>query len=566
MEKKNILLTENQLLIENEELRQRVYEYEETLNSIRNGEIDAIVVSGDDGEKIYSLSSVETKYRIIIEEMNEGAITTSKDGLITYCNARFAELISEPMERLVGSYFVNYLQESEQQIFIDLLQSGLKSKIVGQITYRFKSGHSLELQLSISPMPADIQNGICILFSDITQLKQQEKELILINDSLDQKIFEKTNELASANKELEAFNIASMSIMEDAIESRNMLKALHISSMNMMEDAVEAKNALEITNANLDKEIIERKLALDTLKKSESEFRNLAESMPQIVWATRADGWNIYFNQQWTDYTGLSFEESFGHGWNKPFHPDDQQRAWDAWNNAVKGNGIYSIETRLRRFDGEYRWWLVRGVPQINEKGEITGWYGTCTDIEEIKQTEKTLTESEEKFSVAFRNSPYAITITDPEDGKFIEVNDAFYSITGFTPEETLNNASTGMDLWVDAEDRKSVVMVLKGGGKVTGQEFQFKKKTGKIITGLFSAHLIGIKNKTYILSSISDITARKQAEEDINRKVQELNRFNNTMVDREIKMIELKEEINSYCKKLNLVEKYSIPEGFIQK
>ena len=77
MEKKNIPLTENQLLLENEELRQRVYEYEETLNSIRNGEIDAIVVSGVDGEKIYSLTSAETMYRIIIEEMNEGAITTS---------------------------------------------------------------------------------------------------------------------------------------------------------------------------------------------------------------------------------------------------------------------------------------------------------------------------------------------------------------------------------------------------------------------------------------------------------------------------------------------------------
>ncbi|MBE0676506.1 MAG: PAS domain S-box protein, partial [Bacteroidales bacterium] len=169
MEKKKIQLTENQLLLENEELRQRVYEYEENLNAIRNGEIDAIVVSGDDGEKIYSITSAETRYRIIIEEMNEGTIITSKDGLITYCNSRFAKLISEPMENLVGSYFVNYLQESEQQVFIDLLQSGLKGKIVGQITYNLRSGHSLSLQLSIGPIPADIQNGVCIMFSDVTR-------------------------------------------------------------------------------------------------------------------------------------------------------------------------------------------------------------------------------------------------------------------------------------------------------------------------------------------------------------------------------------------------------------
>ncbi len=244
MEKKNIPLTENQLLLENEELRQRVYEYEETLNSIRNGEIDAIVVSGVDGEKIYSLTSAETMYRIIIEEMNEGAITTSSDGLITYCNARFAELISEPTETLVGSYFINYLQKSEQPVFLDLLQSGLKGKIIGQIIYKLNSGHSLELKLSISPIPADIQNGVCILFSDITQLKQQEKELLLFNSRLDHEILEKTKDLARTNQEL---------------------KTLHIVSMSMMEDAVEARTALEITNANLQKEIIERKQVEENL-------------------------------------------------------------------------------------------------------------------------------------------------------------------------------------------------------------------------------------------------------------------------------------------------------------
>ncbi|MBS4057683.1 MAG: PAS domain S-box protein [Bacteroidales bacterium] len=134
----------------------------------------------------------------------------------------------------------------------------------------------------------------------------------------------------------------------------------------------------------------------EALRKSESEFRTLAESMPQIVWTTRADGWNIYFNQQWMDYTGMTLEESYGHGWNKPFHPDDQQRAWDAWQNAVDNNGTYSIEVRLRRFDGEYRWWLVRGIPQISEQGEILKWFGTCTDIEDIKQTQKALSENEE--------------------------------------------------------------------------------------------------------------------------------------------------------------------------
>ncbi|MGD0232190.1 MAG: PAS domain-containing protein [Syntrophorhabdales bacterium] len=152
------------------------------------------------------------------------------------------------------------------------------------------------------------------------------------------------------------------------------------------------ERALQKARDDLEQRVIER---TEELANSEREFRLLAEAMPQIVWITRADGWNIYFNQQWVDYTGLTLEESYGHGWNKPFHPDDQQRAWDAWQNAVTNNGTYSLECRLRKADGTYRWWLIRGVPVIDEKGTISKWFGTCTDIWEIKRVEAQLRQAQ---------------------------------------------------------------------------------------------------------------------------------------------------------------------------
>jgi PAS domain S-box-containing protein len=185
------------------------------------------------------------------------------------------------------------------------------------------------------------------------------------------------------------------------------------------------------------RDITERKRAEAALQRSEEDFRSLAESMPQIVWATRPDGWNIYFNQQWVTYTGLTLEESHGEGWIKPFHPDDRQRAWDAWQRATRYRDTYALECRLRRADGVYQWWLVRGVPLVGANGEIVRWFGTCTDIEQIKATERRLKESEAKFSGIVSISADAIISIDQEQ-RIVLFNDGAEKIFGYSRAEAV--------------------------------------------------------------------------------------------------------------------------------
>ena len=127
----------------------------------------------------------------------------------------------------------------------------------------------------------------------------------------------------------------------------------------------------------------------DALAESEARFRVIADSMPQMVWSTLPDGYHDYYNARWYEFTGVPDGSTDGEAWNGMFHPDDQARAWKIWRNSLETGDLYEIEYRLRRADGVYRWTLGRAVPLRNPDGEITRWFGTCTDIDDLKRIEQ---------------------------------------------------------------------------------------------------------------------------------------------------------------------------------
>ena len=157
-------------------------------------------------------------------------------------------------------------------------------------------------------------------------------------------------------------------------------------------------------------DITERQQNEVKLRESELLFHTLTDAMPQMVWMCTPDGLSIYFNQQWVDYTGLTLEESYGQGWNTPFHPDDKQSARDAWNHAIRTGEMYRVETRLRAADGRYRWFLMKGEPLADAPGPIVKWLGTCTDIDELKCAQAELLQHRQHLeeSVAARTADLA--------------------------------------------------------------------------------------------------------------------------------------------------------------
>jgi PAS domain S-box-containing protein len=174
-------------------------------------------------------------------------------------------------------------------------------------------------------------------------------------------------------------------------------------------------------------DITERKRAEEALRASEARYRSYINVTSDIAWVTDADGKVAEDIPSWRKFTGQTYEEAKGSGWASALHPDDVERTLAAWRHVVSTKSDYAVEYRMRRYDGEYRHLLARGVPVMDEDGNILEWVGTCTDITERKQAEEALQESEIRFRELFETMSNGVAvyeaINDGEDFVFKNMN-----------------------------------------------------------------------------------------------------------------------------------------------
>lgn len=164
-------------------------------------------------------------------------------------------------------------------------------------------------------------------------------------------------------------------------------------------------------------DISDRKQSEAALRESEARFRTLADAVPQVIWTNDAEGRANYFNGRWYDYSGLNYEESVGLGWQALVHPDDAPASVEHWHRALAAGEMFDTEYRLRRADATYRWHLGRNVPLRDEYGHVTGWFGSATDIEDLKQAEASVRESEERFRLLVEGArDYAMFLLNPNN------------------------------------------------------------------------------------------------------------------------------------------------------
>ena len=170
--------TRQQLLDDLQELTSRMMGAEENLRAILSGEVDGLVVSAAEGDQVFTLSGADHPYRVMVETMNEGAVTLTSDGTILFCNQRFADIVQGSLEKVMGSSIYQYISSTDLPLFEVLLEQGLKGNSTEELVLKTGGENSAPVILSVSPLqPTDMPGTVCAVMFDITERKKMEEAL-----------------------------------------------------------------------------------------------------------------------------------------------------------------------------------------------------------------------------------------------------------------------------------------------------------------------------------------------------------------------------------------------------
>lgn len=325
----------NDLVSQIKELSIQLEEATDTINVIRTGQVDALVINNGNNHQLYTLKTADQTYRVFIEKMNEGALTLNHDGIILYCNFKFAEMVGLTPDKIIGTAFENFVPASTRPKYNELFKNGWFNESKGEVDLLVGKKYTIPCLISCNTLELDEGTALSIIIADLTTQKENQRQLRLQNEQL---------------------------------------KA--------------AQNLTQKLNNELEATVKDR---TNDLLLSREHFKLLADHIPQMAWTNLPSGEIDFYNKRWFDYTDLTYEETKGWGWKQVVHPDDLKQTIDSYKHALRNGTTFEVQNRYRcGEDGTYRWHLNRAIPLKNEKNEIIFWVGTATDIEEqIRAMEK---------------------------------------------------------------------------------------------------------------------------------------------------------------------------------
>lgn len=279
-------------------------------------------------------------------------------------------------------------------------------------------------------------------------------------------------------------------------------------------------------------DITERKKVEDALRFSEERYRALFRDNPTMIVTLDADLTMLSVNPSCASQLGYTIEELEGQSVLKIFHEDDRPAVNEHLRLCLRNpDHVYHWQFNKIRKDGGLLWMEETAQAVYNLNGNLNILV-VCQDITARKRVEEALRESESKFSKAFQATPSILVITSLADGRYLEVNEAFERVMGYRRDEVIGRSSLELNIWQNPEDRAKVLRMLAEGKKVRDLEIGFRSKSGGIIVGLYSTEIITIGEEQCLMNLVSDITARKKAEEALRHSEERYRRlYNDTPV-----------------------------------
>jgi len=382
----------------------------------------------------------EIRYRRLFEAAQGGIlILDPKTRKITEANPYIIELLGYPREQLLGKelWEIGLLKDKEasQKAFLELKAKGFIR--YESLPLETKADQRREVEFVSNLYQENGEAVIQCNIRDVTERKQAEQELSekarlldLSNDAII--VHDLDDKISSWNKGAEDLygwtseevigkhldSLLQMEFPKPMEEIVAQLQSEGHFSGELVQIARDGRRVAALCRWVLDRgtksiltsytDISERKRNEEAVREAAERFRFMAESMPQKIFTAKPNGNIDYFNQQWMEFTGLTFEQIKDWGWKQFIHPDDVEENVHRWQHSIDTGEPFEFEHRFRRSDGVYRWHLSRAFPMRDAEGRITMWIGSNTDIEDQKRTEETLRESETQVRALFETAEAA--------------------------------------------------------------------------------------------------------------------------------------------------------------
>jgi len=539
--------TRQQLLDELQELTSRMMEAEETLRAIQSGEVDGLVVSTAEGDRVFTLSGADRPYRVMIETMNEGAITLAADGTILFCNQRFADIVREPLEKVTGSSIYQYFSSKNLQLLEALFKQGFKENSKIELSVLTRDKNYVPVLLSVSSLQTtDIPDAVCMVVTDLTEQKRDEEILAegkltsqILNQAAEIFVFcdhqsriirasQSVNRLFGQSPVFQTFDEAFHLCYLDgtpfvllSVISDNGLHTVEVTfkhGKNNIFSFLLSANAL-ITNKKLTgivvmmMDVTSRKEAEEKLRESEEKYRLVVENAKEAIIIAQ-DLKVVFANSAAAAMAGYSEGSLESARTFKDFiHPDDRNMVVDHHIRRLKGEEVpVAYSFRIISQDGVVKW--VDFNTTVIQWKERPAALSFLNDITTRKQAEEALRESEEFFKEITENSSDVIIITD-KNGDIKYCSRSIERFSGYKPEELIGSSAFTFIHPDDVERaRDDYGKAILTTGSAIPNEFRVVRKDG--LTRYFGGlgkNLLDNSAVTGFIMNVRDITERKEME-----------------------------------------------------